>query len=127
MICLLSDHSYFQIMNYTILFETPFTLINCRSANNIHFNGSSTSCRILVKPLKNDQSGDWVCRYYQAEGLLKTVVDTPVCTKMALLSTTLSTSPRPCRQHWTGLGGFMGQSLLLRVSRGTEITLHRRI
>jgi len=37
----------------------------CRSANNIHFNGSSTSCRILVKPLKNDQSGDWVCSLYK--------------------------------------------------------------
>lgn len=33
----------------------------CRSTNNIHFNGSTTNCKILIKPLKNDQSGDWVC------------------------------------------------------------------
>eukprot|EP00092_Neocalanus_flemingeri_P041926 GFUD01045661.1.p1 GENE.GFUD01045661.1~~GFUD01045661.1.p1 ORF type:complete len:430 (-),score=121.11 GFUD01045661.1:52-1341(-) len=33
----------------------------CRSVNNIHFNGTSTNCQILIKQLKNEQSGDWVC------------------------------------------------------------------
>jgi len=33
----------------------------CRSSNNIHFNGSTTNCQILIKPLKSDQSGEWTC------------------------------------------------------------------
>jgi len=38
----------------------------CRQVSNVHFNGSSTNCKILVKALKNSQSGEWTCSLEKA-------------------------------------------------------------
>merc|ERR1719347_272927 len=59
------DSCYWYLPSHSRCGPLTPTQSMCRSANNIHFNGSTTICKILIKGLKNDQSGDWTCSLHK--------------------------------------------------------------